>query len=122
VDLPRRPDAAAAAALACRGPVLLVIPAEVRATAAAARVAAAVERACPAPDVRVVVRGPAPSGLSAHVLAAGLGLPLAGYVRADRSLAAALERAQPPGPVARSPWAAFCHRFLDDLLADRWVS
>jgi secretion/DNA translocation related CpaE-like protein len=122
VDLPRRPDAAAAVALASRGPVLLVVPAEVRATAAAARVVAAVERACTPADLRVVVRGPAPSGLSAHVVAAGLGLPLAGHVRADRNLAAALERAQPPGPAGRSPWAAFCHRFLDDLFSDRQAS
>jgi hypothetical protein len=94
-----------------------VVPAEVRATAAAARVVTALERVCGAPDLRVVVRGPAPSGLSAHVVAAGLGLPLAGHVRADRRLAAALERAEPPGPAGRSPWAAFCDRFLDGLLS-----
>jgi secretion/DNA translocation related CpaE-like protein len=117
VDLPRRPDAAAATALACRGPVLLVVPAEVRATAAAARVIAAVERICSGPDLRVVVRGPAPSGLSAQVVAAGLGLPLAGHVRADRRLAAALERADPPGFGGRGPWVAFCNRFLDELWA-----
>jgi len=111
VDLPRRLDPAAQTALDCLGPVLLVVPAEVRATAAAARVATGLRGR----DVRVVVRGPAPSGLGPELIAASLGLPLAGFVRADRRLAAALERGNPPGATGRTPWAAFSEGFLDGL-------
>ncbi len=67
VDLPRRVGDAASVALAAADLTLLVVPAEVRAVAAAARVAAAVSAACA--DLRVVVRDPAPSGLSAEVVA-----------------------------------------------------
>lgn len=121
VDLPRRPDAAGRIALACGGPVLVVVPAEVRATAAAGRMVAALEAAVGCPDLRIVVRGPTPSGLSPVLVAAGLGLPLAGYVRTDRRLAGASERVDPPG-VDRGPWAALCGRLLDELLAAKAAS
>lgn len=86
-----------------------------RATAAAARVAGRAGALCR--DLRLVVRGPAPSGLScAHVVRA-LGLPLAGELRAEPGLDAALERGEPPGQRPRSPLAALSGRLLDDLLA-----
>lgn len=113
VDLPRMPDAAAELALAAGGPVLLIVPAEVRAVAAAARVAGVL--ATHASDLRVVVRGPAPAGLSADLVAASLGLPLVGHLRAEPGLAQAQERGEPPTLRRNSPLAGFCGRFLDTL-------
>ena len=71
IDLPRHVDDAAEEALAAATVTLLVVPAEVRAVAAAGRVAVAV--GLTARDVRVVVRGPAPAGLNASVVADTLG-------------------------------------------------
>jgi secretion/DNA translocation related CpaE-like protein len=116
VDLPRRPDAAAEEALAHADRTLLVVPAEVRATASAARVASAV--AGLTADLQVVVRGPAPSGLSGELVAASLGLPLAGYLSPERGLAQALERGEPPARRGRGPLAEFCVALLDDLAPD----
>ena len=62
-DLPRHFDAAADVVLEASDLVLLVVPAEVRAVAAAARIASCVVAL--ADDVRVVVRAPAPGGLTA---------------------------------------------------------
>lgn len=113
VDLPRRVDAAVEETLTRAAITLLVVPAEIRATAAAARVAAALTLVCA--DVRVVVRGPAPSGLDGAVIAASLGLPLAGELAAEPRLAESLERGEPPGRRARGPLAKFCEGFLDEL-------
>lgn len=109
VDLPRNPGPAAREALGAGGPVLLVVPAELRATVAAGRV---VNELGPDLDLQVVVRGPAPSGLTPAMIAAGLGLPLAGRVRVDRRLAAEAERGTPPGARPGSPWAQFCTDWL----------
>lgn len=114
VDLPRRVDAAAEEVLAACRTTLLVVPAEVRATASAARVATLVS--LHTADLRVVVRGPAPSGLGADVVAEALGLPLAGDVRAEPGLSEMLERGQPPTRGGRGPLAAFCSTFLATLL------
>lgn len=113
VDLPRHLDAAAEAALAHSDVAYLVVPAEVRATASAARVAAAA--ALSAPDLRLVVRGPAPTGLPAAAIADSLGLPLAGEARAEPGLAAALDRGDPPGQRRRGPLARLAADLLDDL-------
>lgn len=113
VDLPRRLDDASAEAASRATVTLLVVPAEVRATAAAARVAAGLLLV--ATDVRLVVRGPAPARLSARDIADSLGLPLAGELAAEPGLAAALERGEPPGR-RRGPLTGFCRRFLDTLL------
>jgi secretion/DNA translocation related CpaE-like protein len=115
VDLPRRVDEAAELALRFCGVGLLVVPAEVRATAAAARIAASAGLVVP--DLRLVVRGPAPSGLPADAVAGALGLPLAGYLRAEPGLAAAQERGEPPTRGGRGPLAQFCDRFLDLVTA-----
>ncbi len=113
VDLPRRPDPAAEVALAAARTTYLLVPAEVRATAAAARVAALVGPLTA--DLRVVVRGPAPSGLPAEVVAEVLGLPLAAEARAEPGLAAALERGDPPSLRGRGPRARLSGQLLDDL-------
>jgi hypothetical protein len=93
-----------------------VVPAEIRAAAAAARVASEVTRF--ADDVRVVVRGPAPAGLDAIDVANALGLPLAGQLKAEPDIAAALERGEVPAGRGRGPLAEFCRRFLESTLAD----
>jgi CO dehydrogenase nickel-insertion accessory protein CooC1 len=114
VDLPRRIDDVSRSVLDRADLTLLVVPAEVRATAAAARVAAAASLI--AVDLRVVVRGPAPSQLSAATVAGCLGLPLAGDLRAEPSIAAALERGDPPGRRGRGPLASFCLQLLEQVL------
>ena len=110
VDLPRRLDPAGEAALARSDVALLVVPAEVRATAAAARVAAAASLL--AADLRLVVRGPSPSGLPPEVVADALGLPLAGTLHPEPGLPAALERGEAPARRGRGPLAEFCSAFL----------
>jgi secretion/DNA translocation related CpaE-like protein len=114
VDLARTVGPAGEEAL-CRSDVVwLLVPAEVRAAASAGRVAASVSAL--APRVEVVVRGPAPGGLQADVLASSLGLPLAGSTRAEPGLAAALERGEAPGRNPRSPLGKLCGQLLDDIL------
>lgn len=113
VDLPRRLDDAAASAAARATTILLIVPAEVRAAAAAARVAATVSSYCE--DVRIVVRGPAPGRLDAAVIADSLALPLAGWLRPEPGLAAALERGDAPAARGRGPLAAFCGSFLSSV-------
>lgn len=112
-DLPRHVDEAGAVVLETADLVLLVVPAEVRAVAAAARIGTAVTKV--ADDVRVVVRGPAPGGLTALDVANALGLPLAGYLRAEPDLGAALERGEAPAGRGRGPLAGFCRELLAAL-------
>jgi secretion/DNA translocation related CpaE-like protein len=113
-DLPRALDEASQEVLVHATTTLLVVPAEVRATAAAARVAARVGPLCR--DVRVVVRGPSPAGLAARAVHEALSLPLAGELRPEPGLARALERGEPPGARPRSPLALLSDQLLDDLL------
>jgi secretion/DNA translocation related CpaE-like protein len=101
-DLPRYPTDAAAAALAVADLVALVVPADVRSSAAAARVTALLGRH--GPPVRAVVRGPAPSGVDADEVARAVGVPLLAAMRPEPGLARALERGEAPprphGPLA----------------------
>ncbi len=92
---------------------LLVVPAELRATAAAARVAGLVRAHCD--DVSVVVRGPAPGRLRAREVAKALGLPLAGSLRPEPAMCEALERGEAPATDGRGPLAELCKRVIDDL-------
>ncbi|MDQ1603125.1 MAG: hypothetical protein QOE01_970 [Actinomycetota bacterium] len=114
VDLPRRIDPAAEVALAAAALTLLVVPAELRAVAAAARVAAGLGRLTD--EVRVVVRGPAPGGLTAALVADSLALLLAGWLRAEPGLEQALERGVPPSRGGRGPLARLCRQVLDELV------
>ncbi|MBT0767367.1 hypothetical protein KIH74_00440 [Kineosporia sp. J2-2] len=117
VDIPRHPDEAVRAALRALDVLLVVVPAEVRATAAAQRVAAVVRPLTG--DVRVVVRGPAPTGLSASSICTALDLPLAGVLRAEPGLRVALDRGEPPGLRGRSPLSRFCRELLAQELPAR---
>jgi secretion/DNA translocation related CpaE-like protein len=120
VDLPRSLDDAAALALGAADRALLVVPAELRAAAAAARVAKVAAVHCAA--LALVVRGPAPGRLRPKAIAQSLGLPLAGTLRPEPSLAGGLERGVIPAGSGRGPLAALCRRLVDDLLAARTES
>lgn len=113
VDLPRHPDPVAVTALRAADTVLLVVPAEVRSAAAGAALAARLVGATS--DVRVVVRGPAPMGLTAAQVSGCVGLPLAGWLAPEPGLAQALERGDPPPRSGRGPLARLCRDLLDDL-------
>ena len=117
VDLPRATDHVARAATARCDLVLVVVPLEVRAAWAAARVADAVRRS--APDVRVVTRGPAPGGLEPDAVAGALGLPLAGVMRPEPRLAVSLDRGEPPGLRRRGPLAGLCRSLLAGIPLSR---
>ena len=114
VDLPRTVDDCGRVVLASATTVLLVVPQEVRAAAAASRVAAAVGLLCH--DLRVVTRGPSPSGLSGEQVAQALGLPLLGELRPEPGLDLDLDRGQAPGRRGRGPLSVVCGRLLDELL------
>ncbi|MCT4354622.1 septum formation initiator [Streptomyces sp. Je 1-79] len=114
VDLPRRIDAAVNEALAQLDLGLLVVPGELRAVAAAHRVASlagAVLR-----DLRAVVRGPYAPGLDDQWVADTLGLPLAGELPDDPGLLAALDAGAPPGGEASGPLGRFCAAFWERAL------
>jgi secretion/DNA translocation related CpaE-like protein len=116
-DLPRALDDASRIVLSLASVVLLVVPAEVRAAAAATRVATQLAPLCT--DLRLVVRGPAPSGLSAGEMAVALGLPLVGFLRPEPHLDVALERGEPPGSRGRGPLTALCSGLIDEVLPVR---
>lgn len=115
VDLARHLDECAETVLSAAALTLLLVPAEVRAAAAAARLAAAVTRLTG--DLRVVVRGPAPSGLTGGLVAEALGLPLAGAMAAEPDLARALEHGRAPASDARGPLAGLCRALLTEVIA-----
>ena len=118
IDLPRRLDVAVEEALVRSTCALLVVPAQVRAVAAAARVARQLQQV--APDLRLVVRGPSPSGLDGRLVADTLDLPLAAEMRAQSGLDDALERGYGPPLRARDPLTGACARVLDAFrLPDR---
>jgi secretion/DNA translocation related CpaE-like protein len=110
IDLPRRLDDAAGLALTVADRAYLVVPAELRACAAAARVAATVLPHCP--DLRVVVRRPAPGKLTSTDVAEAVGLPLAGSFSLEPSIATALERGEPPAGTGRGSLAKLCRHLL----------
>jgi secretion/DNA translocation related CpaE-like protein len=113
VDLPRSLEESAVSALGMCQTVLLVVPAEVRASAAASRVREAAETFCP--DIRVVVRVPGPGGLAPRAVAEAVGAPLWGVLRSENGLAQAMERGEPPGSRRRGPLARFGARFLTTI-------
>jgi secretion/DNA translocation related CpaE-like protein len=114
VDLPRRIDEGVAEALAQLDVGLLVVPAELRAVTAAARVASMARMVLG--DLRVVVRGPVTAGLDAPWIARALRMPLVGEVPEDPALAAGSDDGRPPGAHTRGPLAAFCTAFWEKAL------
>ena len=90
-DLPRNLPEPAAAALRQADLAIVVVPAEVRACAAAAQVVAGLSGVVPG-ALFAVVRGPAPAGLRVADVARAVGLDVLTTVRAQPSLAAVLDR------------------------------
>jgi CobQ/CobB/MinD/ParA nucleotide binding domain len=125
VDLPRRLDESAMLALRAADQVYLVVPAELRACAAAARVAAVAGPHCA--TLSVVVRQPGPAGLAVKEVIAALRLPYAGTIRSEPRLRTAWERGEPPAASGHGSLATLCRKLLDDVvpvgaLSDRATS
>src|SRR5262249_18514431 len=100
---------------------LLVVPAELRACAAAARVAAAASAHTEA--LHLVVRGPAPRRVRTRGIARGLGPPGAGTPRAGPNPSRGRERGTPPAGSGRGPLASLCRRLIAELgLCERDVA
>lgn len=114
VDLPRRVDEAVVEALAQLDLGLLVVPGELRAVAAAKRVASMAGMVLD--DLRVVARGPYASGLDEQWVAHAMGLPLAGELPLETGLLAEQDMGEPPGGSARGPLARFCSAFWERAL------
>lgn len=89
-DLPRFRDATATAVLGQADLTTLVVPAEVRACAAAARVVAEIRDS--AGPVCAVVRGPAPGGLKVADVGRAVGLDVLTAMRPQAGLRAAVDR------------------------------
>ncbi|OIK26987.1 septum site-determining protein Ssd [Streptomyces malaysiense] len=116
VDLPRRLDDGVGEVLAQLDLALLVVPAELRAVAAAGRIAGAVGMVVR--DLRIAVRGPYAPGLDDREVARLLGLPLAGEVPADPGLLRPRGGGRPPGASGRGPLARFCREFWERALVE----
>jgi secretion/DNA translocation related CpaE-like protein len=114
VDIPRRLDESAMLALRAADQVYLVVPAELRACAAAARVAAVAGPHCAA--LSVVVRQPGPAGLAVKEVIAALRLPYAGTIRSEPRLRTAWERGEPPAASGHGSLATLCRKLLDDVV------
>jgi secretion/DNA translocation related CpaE-like protein len=115
VDLPRSLGAVPRVVLGAARSVYVVVPAEVRAAAAAARVVAGLEPL--AGEILLVVRGPAPTGLPAEAVADSLGLPLAGELKPEPGLPAALDRGDVPPIRPRGPLAVLSARLVAAALS-----
>lgn len=115
VDLPRRVDEGVAEALAQLDLGLLVVPGELRAVAAARRVAATAGMVLD--DLRVVPRGPYASGLDGRWVARAIGLPLVGELPVESGLLVSQDDGTPPGGSARGPLARFCSAFWEQVAA-----
>ncbi|RAY14842.1 hypothetical protein DPM19_14065 [Actinomadura craniellae] len=113
VDVPRRFGDADRVALDLADLVLLVVRAELRAVVAADQAAAALRDH--APDLRLIVRGPAPGGLTADAISVALDLPVAGKLPDDRRVPAALERGELIRVTRRGPLIGLCERLVDDV-------
>lgn len=89
-DVPRRVTSAVEVALESADLVVMIVPADVRAAAAAGAVTGWARTVNP--NVGLVVRGPAPGGLRAVDIAETVGLPLIAAMRPQPGLADTLER------------------------------
>lgn len=113
-DLPSGLDAVAETALSEAELAVLVVPAEVRASAAAARLVAEVrERAGCSP--RLVVRGPAPGGLRTGDVTEVVGAPVLAAMRPQPGLPLAADRGGLLSALRRGPLARAAGEVLDQL-------
>lgn len=118
VDCARQPGPVARQVLGDCHLVVCVVPLEVRAAAAAAAVLGSLPLNAP---VRLLLRGPAPGGLTADDTEAMVRAGLVGSrvalqgvdrVRGEPGLAAAMDRGEPFAVAARSPLRRWAHRLL----------
>ncbi|MFK3730020.1 septum site-determining protein Ssd [Streptomyces sp. NPDC088090] len=114
VDLPRAVDEAGAEALAQLDLGLLVVPGELRAVAAAHRIAGTLSMVVR--DLRAVVRGPYAAGLDERWVADALRLPLAGELPYDPGILTDQDTGSPPGADPRGPLGRFCAAFWERAL------
>lgn len=114
LDLPRQRDAASVEALAVTRHLLLVATSDVRATASAAAMLPALQ--AQGARVQLVVRTTGSASPSPEMMAASLGLRLAGVVPTRRSVARSVDNGF--GPPRRGVVATRCDAILDSL-ADR---
>lgn len=114
VDLPRRVDEAVAEALSQVDVGLLVVPAELRALAAAGRVVASARMVLR--DLRMVAREVPGQELEDEEIARLLGLPLAGELPWEPDLSVELARGEPPGASQRGVLGRFCAEFWERAL------
>ncbi|MGI8696220.1 MAG: septum site-determining protein Ssd [Mycobacteriales bacterium] len=115
-DLPRQLTPAALVLLAVAQQSLVVVPAEVRATAAAARVVASARPHTS--RMAVVVRAPGPARLPPVRVAEVLGLPLAAVIPSTPRLAVRIERGEFTVG-RRSALRAACRDVLGDVVMRR---
>lgn len=115
-DLPRHLPEAAVVALDRADLVVLVVPAEVRACAAATPLAEQLRQR--GSTVRLVVRGPAPGGLLPADVSRVLALPLLASMRPAPGLAAALDAGRLLFRTMRNPLARAAGLVLDVLVED----
>jgi secretion/DNA translocation related CpaE-like protein len=113
VDVGRATDPAAEAALRLTSKAYVVVPADVRAVAAATSTAARVRDHCA--DVALVVRRARPAGLNAVTVAELVGAPVVTELGTETGLTGRLERGVPPGAGGRGPLAGAGRRLLDLL-------
>lgn len=111
-DLPRNPCPVVESAVSAADLVVVVTPADIRSCASAPAVTAWVSEANA--NVGLVVRGPAPGGLTAAEVARVVGRPLLTSMRAQPGLAAALEHSG-LRLGRRSPLAGAARRVLSVL-------
>lgn len=113
IDCPRRLDPAAEEAVIRSTMTLVVVPAEVRAIAAATRVLAQLRSVTA--QISLVVRGPGPSGLDAQLVAESLHVPLLASMRPERGLAESLDEGLGPVRRRRGPLVGCCSDLLASL-------
>jgi cellulose biosynthesis protein BcsQ len=114
-DLPRHLDDAAVLALQAADRAVLIVPAELRATAGASRMARLIR--VHRDDLALVVRGPAPGRLRPEEIAGALGLPLAGLLRPDPEMRRQVEHGRAPAATGKGQLAKLCRQLIQELAA-----
>jgi secretion/DNA translocation related CpaE-like protein len=110
IDLPRRVDAISTILVGAADRIVMVVPATVRATAAAATVAPQLRRLCG--ELQVVVRDAGSGRLSVAEVGTALGLPTVASFHSESSVAAAADRGDPPLKRPRGSLHEACQQLL----------
>ena len=106
IDLARSSDSLHDVVLPLLTDLVIVVPAEVRAAAAAVRTLAGVRASVE--SIRVAVRAPGPTGLTADEVAAGLGLDLLTALPDDVGVRRAADRGELAELGLRTSWSRAC--------------